>query len=127
MNCCSNKSCWNNCQRNDFPTKIVQTILVGTVVPTIIIGTAVPTMTLGTKISFLGTVVPTYVVGTTSHMTSLKISQFKYKTPSLDFLGSEGVPLGRQVGISRTFSIVSFRIITRAGSKVIDLCNLYLS
>ena len=59
-------------------------------------------MTLGTKISlavvqitFLGAVVSTYVVGTTVHMTSLKISQFKYKTLSLDFAGSEGVPLGR--------------------------------
>ena len=66
------------------------------------VGTTVPTMTLGTKISlavvqitFLGAVVSTYVVGTTVHMTSLKISQFKYKTLSLDFSGSEGVPLGR--------------------------------
>ena len=71
-------------------------IIIGTAVPTINVGTTtVPTMTLGTKISFLRKVVPTYVVGTTFHMTSLKISQFKYKTPSLDFLGSEGVPLGR--------------------------------
>ena len=61
-------------------------MIVGTAVPTIIVGTTVPTMTLGTKISlavvpitFLGAVVPTYVVGTTVHMTSLKISQFKYK------------------------------------------------
>ena len=59
-------------------------------------------MTMGTKfslavvpITFLGKVIPTYVVGTTVHMTSLKISQFKYKTLSLDFVGSEGVPLGR--------------------------------
>ena len=60
-------------------------MIVGTAVPTIIVGTTVPTMTLGTKISlaivpitFLGAVVPT-VVGTSVHMTSLKISQFKYK------------------------------------------------
>ena len=78
------------------------TIIIGTAVSTIIVGTTVPTMTLGTKISlavfqitFLGAVVSTYVVGTTVHMTSLKISQFKYKTLSLDFAGSKGVPLGR--------------------------------
>ena len=64
---------------------IVGTIISLAVVPTTLVG-SVPTMTLGTKISltvvpntFLGAVVPTYVVGTTVHMTSLKISQFKYK------------------------------------------------
>ena len=45
-------------------------------------------------ITFLGKIVPSYVVGTTAHMTSLKISQFEYRTLSLDFAGSEGVPLG---------------------------------
>ena len=54
------------------------------------IGPAVPTITLRTKISlavvpitFLGAVVPTYVVGTSVLMTSLMISQFKYKMLSL--------------------------------------------
>ena len=73
------------------PTIIVgTTIIIGTAVPTIIGGTTIPTMTLGTNISLaivpitlLGAVVPTYVVGTSVHLTSFKISQFKYKTLSV--------------------------------------------
>ena len=67
---------------------VVPTTLVGTAISTIIVGT----ITLGTKISLA--VVPITFLWTAVQMSFLKISQFKYKTLSLDFVGSEGVPLG---------------------------------